>query len=121
MNNNVKIEYLWLDGYKTPNIRSKTKYISVDPTVVGDAVTVDHIPEWGFDGSSTNQAIGSNSDCILKPVAIFNNTADVIASYNSYIVLCEVMNTDGTPHESNTRAKLRDLVDKYGDQEFFIV
>lgn len=119
MSNNVKIEYLWLDGYDTPNIRSKTKYMDVDPTKMGDSITIDQIPDWGFDGSSTKQAEGNNSDCILKPVSIFNNTTDVLASYNSYIVLCEVMNTDGTPHKSNTRAKLREMENKYGDQDFW--
>lgn len=118
MSNNVKTEYLWLDGYETPNIRSKTKYMSVDPTNMGDSITVDQIPEWGFDGSSTMQADGDNSDCILKPVAIFSNTSDVLTSHNSYVVLCEVFNIDGTPHKSNTRAKLRELETQYGDQDF---
>ena len=119
MSNNIKIEYLWLDGYKTPNIRSKTRYMDVDPTKMDDNITIDKIPEWGFDGSSTKQATSSNSDCILKPVAIFNNTTDVLASYNSYIVLCEVMNADGTPHKSNTRAKLREMEKKYSGQNFW--
>ncbi len=118
MSNNVKIEYLWLDGYDTPNIRSKTKYMNVDPTNINDNITIDQIPEWGFDGSSTMQADGDNSDCILKPVAIFNNTADMVAAHNSYIVLCEVMNTDGTPHKSNTRAKLREIATQHDDQDF---
>ena len=118
MSNNVKIEYLWLDGYETPNIRSKTKYMYIDPEDTGSNISIDKIPDWGFDGSSTEQAVGSDSDCILKPVAIFANTTDTLTSTNSYIVLCEVMNSDGTPHKSNTRAKLRELEKEFGDQEF---
>ena len=28
-------------------------------------------PVWGFDGSSTQQATGDQSDCVLNPVATF--------------------------------------------------
>ncbi|HCT53564.1 MAG TPA: glutamine synthetase [Balneola sp.] len=110
----IKLDYLWLDGYETPNIRSKTKYLDIDY----DNVNLDTIPEWGFDGSSTKQAEGDSSDCILKPVKVYNNTIDF--SGNSYIVLCEVMNTDGTPHESNTRAKLREVANEDLDMWFGI-
>lgn len=115
--NNCKLEYLWLDGYKTPNIRSKTKYCKVNPE--SDVLTLDDIPAWAFDGSSTQQATGSDSDCILKPVSLYNNTVDRMVSSNSYIVLCEVMNSDGTPHESNTRAKLREMESEFGHQNFW--
>ena len=55
-----KAEYIWIDGTEpTPKLRSKTKII----TGGGE------LPIWGFDGSSTNQATGDKSDCVLKPVA----------------------------------------------------
>ena len=104
MSDLVKLEYVWLDGYKTPNLRSKVKYMMLPE------VTLDTVPEWGFDGSSTMQAEGDNSDCILKPVKIYGGT----------IVLCEVMNPDGTPHKSNTRAKLREVVNEELDMWFGI-
>jgi glutamine synthetase len=119
MNNNIKLEYLWLDGYATPNIRSKTKYTHIESDPNKESITIDEIPEWGFDGSSTGQAVGEDSDCILKPVAIFNNTTDTLTSTNSYLVLCEVMNSDGTPHESNTRVKVREMDFKFGHQDFW--
>ena len=57
-----KAEYIWIDGTSpTAKLRSKTK-------IVADGVEP---PEWGFDGSSTNQAEGHASDCILKPVATY--------------------------------------------------
>ena len=117
--NNVKIEYLWLDGYVTPNIRSKTRYVHIECDTNKENISIDEIPEWGFDGSSTKQAVGNNSDCVLKPVAMFNNTTDTLTSTNSYLVLCEVMNSDGTPHESNSRAKLRKLEEEFGGQNFW--
>src|SRR3954452_22605486 len=65
-----KLEYLWLDGY-TPvaNLRGKTqiKEFSSFPKL-------EELPLWGFDGSSTRQAEGHNSDCILKPVSVFPDT-----------------------------------------------
>ena len=56
-----KAEYIWIDGTTpTPKLRCKTKVVPVG----------ENPPIWGFDGSSTNQAPGSNSDCVLKPVFI---------------------------------------------------
>ena len=62
----AKLEYIWLDGYKpTQSLRSKTKIVH------GFGGTLEECPEWSFDGSSTEQAEGGSSDCLLKPVAIF--------------------------------------------------
>ena len=55
--NMKKLEYIWLDGYKPePNLRSKVKVTDSSP------------PDWSFDGSSTLQAEGGSSDCVLRPV-----------------------------------------------------
>ena len=85
-----KFEYIWLDGYKPdPNLRSKTKVLEFD-SYDGD---VDALPEWSFDGSSTQQAEGRSSDCLLKPVAVYPDAART----NAWLVVCEVLNPDGTP------------------------
>ena len=111
----IKLEYLWLDGYETPNIRSKA-HIDFDSSTLGfssgEEFQLEMFLEWGFDGSSTEQADGGDSDCILKPVSIYRNTIENTFSGDSYIVLCEVMNRDGTPHSSNTRSKLRDIAEE---------
>ena len=44
---------------------------------------------WNFDGSSTGQAEGSNSDCYLKPAAIFK---DPFRGAPNILVMCEVLN-----------------------------
>jgi glutamine synthetase len=63
--NKSKLEYIWLDGYKpTANLRSKTKVVSDFSGKLED------VEMWSFDGSSTLQAEGGSSDCLLKPVAI---------------------------------------------------
>jgi glutamine synthetase len=65
-------------------------------------VGLDDCPMWGFDGSSTQQAEGHFSDCLLKPVRLYPNPMNK-GMLDSYLVLCEVLNPDGTPHETNTR------------------
>src|SRR5258708_1231380 len=96
-----KLEYIWLDGY-TPraNLRGKTQIKEF-----ASFPTLDQLPLWGFDGSSTLQAEGHSSDCVLKPVAIYPDGART----NGALVMCEVMMPDGkTPHASNKRATILD-------------
>lgn len=103
---NTILEYVWLDGYRTANLRSKVK-------VVKD--WDGKPPVWNFDGSSTNQAVGSESECILRPV----RTYSFESRKNWHLVLCEVMNPDGTPHSSNMRARLRSLQEFSDAEEFW--
>lgn len=100
-----KLEYVWLDGNDTKNLRSKVRYSKIMP----QANLLKSIPEWSFDGSSTNQAYTENSDCVLKPVKVFPNPIESRQT-PTYYVLCEVFNADGTPHETNSRAKLREVM-----------
>jgi glutamine synthetase len=109
-----KLEYIWLDGYTpVPNLRSKTKIaeFAAEPTL-------DDLPVWNFDGSSTRQADGSNSDCVLQPVALFDDPART----NGRLVMCEVLLPDGTPHPSNSRATIADDPDTWFgfEQEYFL-
>ncbi len=111
-----KLEYIWLDGYKpTQSLRGKTMVRS------DFGGTLEECPNWVFDGSSTEQAPGGSSDCILKPVFIIPDPDRT----NSYLVMCEVMNADGTPHESNGRATIEEAEDDtdfwFGfEQEYFL-
>lgn len=100
-----QVEYIWIDGTKpTAEVRSKTK-------ILADG---DPIDDWGFDGSSTGQATGDNSDVVLKPVF---QIPDPIRGGKNVMVLCETFLTDMTPHPTNTRAKARAAEEKYGSQE----
>ena len=76
----TKLEYIWLDGYEpTQNMRSKTKVVE---NFTGK---LEECPIWSFDGSSTKQAVGGSSDCLLKPVASLphgtGKTLKVLAPY----------------------------------------
>jgi glutamine synthetase len=106
-----KFEYIWLDGNTPePNLRSKTKIINM-PDIQGVifplSPTVEDLPIWFFDGSSTGQAEGNYSDCALKPVHMIYDPNRTTENSEAYLVMCEVMMPDGvTPHPSNTRATI---------------
>ncbi len=112
----VKLEYIWLDGYKpTQSLRSKTKIVKSEDF---DG-TLDSLGMWSFDGSSTEQAPGGSSDCLLKPVYLVSDPQ----RKNAYLVMCEVLNADGTPHESNGRATIEDDDNDFWfgfEQEYFL-
>ncbi|SEG52125.1 L-glutamine synthetase [Thermomonospora echinospora] len=100
-----KAEYIWIDGTQpTAMLRSKTK-------ILADGA---ELPTWGFDGSSTNQAPGKNSDCVLKPVF---SCPDPIRGGDHRLVLCEVYLPDGTPHATNSRARLLPVAERFADQQ----
>jgi len=109
----LKLEYVWIgaNGFRNESwtMRSKLKIMKlqkedVEKLAAGDTSV---LPLWSFDGSSTGQATGENSDCILMPVRAITDT--VRNDGRSVIVLCEVLNPDGTSHVTNHRRKLVDL------------
>lgn len=113
----IRLDYVWLDGYEpTANIRTKAQVV---PTDSPDVQLAD-VPVWGFDGSSTRQAEGHDSDCVLQPVRLYEHPLHD----HAYIVLCEVMNEDGTSHPSNTRARLPDDTEEFWfgfEQEYVLM
>jgi glutamine synthetase len=100
-------EYIWLDGYEpTPMLRSKTKILADDVT---------DPPIWGFDGSSTEQATGDKSDCVLRPVF---TCPDPIRGGQNILVMCEVLLASNMrPHPSNTRAACARVEKKFAADE----
>ena len=98
----VKCEYIWLDGGSTPQLRSKTRVLNFKTEEEEWKLSLQDIPVWSFDGSSTNQASTKASDCVLRPVfaCVDPNRPQGI------LVLCDVLNQDLTPHESNSRARM---------------
>ena len=96
----VRLEYVWIDGYTPePNLRSKIKI--VDYNSIKESFLDGNFPVWNFDGSSTLQAETGSSDCILKPVRHYFKDIE-----STVYVLCEVLNSDGSPHESNKRSSI---------------
>ncbi|MDH5421152.1 MAG: glutamine synthetase beta-grasp domain-containing protein, partial [Acidimicrobiia bacterium] len=100
-----RAEYIWIDGsIPTSKLRSKTKVVP----------SGEDLPIWGFDGSSTNQAPGKNSDCVLRPVLVL---PDPIRGGDDVLVMCEVLTVDMEPHPSNTRAACVATEEKYASFE----
>ncbi|MFN8415608.1 MAG: glutamine synthetase beta-grasp domain-containing protein [Cytophagaceae bacterium] len=110
----AKLEYIWLDGYQpTQSLRSKTKIVDDFSGKLAD------LPMWSFDGSSTEQAPGGSSDCLLKPVYVCPDPQ----RKGGYLVMCEVLNADGTAHPSNGRATIEDDDNDFWfgfEQEYFL-
>ncbi len=110
----AKLEYIWLDGYQpTQGLRSKTRIAKDFSGKLEDC------PVWAFDGSSTQQAEGGNSDLLLKPVAIYPDPD----RKNGYLVMTEVLNPDGTPHSTNGRATIDEEDEDFWfgfEQEYFL-
>ena len=105
----IKLEYIWLDGNKPQQLRSKVKITKQSV----EEVSLQNLSGWSFDGSSTGQAEGKDSDCYLKPVYFCKNPLES----NSLLVLCEVMNEDGTPHTTNTRSALVKAANNFAHEE----
>ena len=98
-------EYIWLDGATpTQRLRSKTRIVAFPEN---EPVTLAALPTWSFDGSSTYQAAGHDSDLILKPA---NCIPDPLRGGGHFLVLCEVLDSEGAPHATNTRARLRHVL-----------
>ena len=94
------VEYIWIGGNN--EIRSKCR-------VMDNIDDIDNIndnqnyPEWNYDGSSTGQAIGSDSEVIIRPVAVFKCP---FRKGNNMIVLCDTYLPNGNPHNTNHRKSL---------------
>jgi glutamine synthetase len=99
------LEYVWMD--LDGNLRSKIK-VNFGFTIN----KVDSCTVWNFDGSSTGQAVSDTiSDVIINPVRLYKNP--LLNHPNSLIVLCECLNPDMTPHETNSRDKCVKTSEKY--------
>jgi glutamine synthetase len=103
-----QVTYIWIDGTSpTQTLRSKVKIVPH----AKKAISLQDFPQWSFDGSSTYQATGHDSDLTLQPVCFVN---DPILGEDNYLLLCEVLNPDGTAHPSNKRAELVKVMENGG-------
>lgn len=115
-----KLEYIWLGGAN--ELRSKTKIMNSDK----NELELEDLPDWNYDGSSTAQAAGGDSEVWIRPVMVVN---DPFREGNNKLVLCDTWLPDGTPHPTNTRIKAKEIFDRalemepmFGmEQEFFCI
>ena len=110
----ICLEYIWIDGIE--NLRSKNKILNINSSIIEENnLSLEDIPLWNFDGSSTGQATGKESDIILKPIRIYSNP--FITYIKSYLILCECFNKDLTPHVTNNRYNCTKTSEQYKDLE----
>eukprot|EP00985_Skeletonema_marinoi_P014921 scaffold7627_cov189-Skeletonema_marinoi.AAC.2 len=94
----VLAEYVWVDA--KGECRSKTRTLPVARTEA-----VDKLPRWNFDGSSTDQAPGDDSEVILRPCRIFKDPFRPRADgLDNILVMCDTYTPAGEAIPTNTRA-----------------
>jgi len=104
----IMAEYVWIDG--KGGLRSKSR------TLFKPVKGPEELPEWNFDGSSTGQAPGDNSDVYLRPKAIF---PDPIRLNGNILVMCETWMSDGKPNSYNFRHDAEVLMEANKEHEFW--
>lgn len=103
----VQVEYIWVDG-SGQGLRSKCKTMDEEPKCPEDC------PKWNFDGSSTGQSQGSNSDMYLHPVALYR---DPFRLGQNKLLLCDVYDHTMKPAATNRRATCAEVMEKVKDYE----
>ncbi len=83
----VLAEYIWIGG-SGEDIRCKTMVLD------GAPATPEDLREWNYDGSSTGQAPGHDSEVLIRPVAIF---ADPFRGGDNILVMCSTYRPNGEP------------------------
>ena len=102
----VLVEYIWIGGNN--ELRGKTKVMDKEVT------SVDDLSEWNYDGSSTSQAAGEDSEVIIKPRALFN---DPFRRGGNKMVMCDTYRPDGTPLENNHRVWANNIFNQALDEK----
>jgi len=103
----VQCMYIWIDGTRE-HLRCKTRTVDFEPS------SPEELPEWNFDGSSTGQAEGSNSDVYLRPVAIYR---DPFRGGKNKLVLCETYDYQEKPTSTNFRYLCNQVMMESADQK----
>ena len=119
LSTNFICEYIWIGG--KGELRSKTRVLK--------NINIEHIPEWNYDASSTDQALSDgNTEGMLVPVVYYINPLRKTKGYTDLLVLCETYDVNGIPFATNHRCNAKQIFDSkldespwYGlEQEYFI-
>lgn len=107
-NGKTMVEYVWIGGYGN-DLRSKSR------TFDKEIKSIEDLPEWNYDGSSTNQAVTSDSEVLIRPVALFD---DPFTLRPNKICLCDTYLANGSPTNTNFRHFAKKIFDKDVDKKF---
>jgi len=103
--NKCQAMYVWIDG-TGESLRSKTRTLDFVPKDVSE------LPIWNFDGSSTGQAEGSNSDVYLHAKAMY---PDPFRGGNNKLILCETYKYNKDKTDTNHRQSCAEVMMKAKD------
>jgi glutamine synthetase len=100
----VKVEYVWIGG--DYELRSKIRMLYYNQT--SDFFPI--IPQWNYDGSSTNQLSTKNSEANIIPRAIFHHKENESNPlYDHLIVMCDTYDADNQPLKTNARQRANEI------------
>ena len=110
------VEYVWIDSNN--NLRGKTRIfdtsiLDFNSDGMKSKLNLEKLPDWNFDGSSTGQASGEDSEVVIKPQAIFN---DPFRREHNFLVLCDTYTPKNIPLTTNTRFKATEIFNKKLDE-----
>jgi len=122
------LEYIWLGG--NYELRSKIKVHETSNSVLC-MNDIKNVPAWNYDGSSTSQTSGENSEINLLPISVYKNPLfkKRHEGLESLLVLCETRDKNGNPLTTNNRFESQKVFESFKDeqpwfgleQEFFIL
>ena len=126
----TRLEYIWVGG--NSELRSKVKVEYFNNDVDKTQLNVNQVSLWNYDGSSTGQATGEDSEVLIKPCRLYPNTnnSENEGFVSSYYVLCDTYTPDMNPHPTNKRYEVNRLFEEHGEtynpmfgieHEFFIL
>jgi len=108
MANQIIAEYVWIGGQNELRSKARTLYIDKDPT------SLENYPKWNYDGSSTIQAKGKDSEVVIIPRAVFGCPFRRVPNV---LVLCDTHSPSGLPLKSNTRLDADTIFKEKLDEE----
>ncbi|CAH6421569.1 Glutamine synthetase [uncultured virus] len=112
----IIVDYVWIDG--DGKVRSKTRVLPGDQIIAKPrGIDLADIPDWNYDGSSTNQAHGENSEVFLKPRRLFRSPFYMGIPTQAYVIMCDTYDTTGAPAKYNHRARAAEIFDKYEEEQ----
>ena len=112
----IGVEYIWLGGNN--EFRSKIRILELYDEGRSAKEVLQQIPEWNYDGSSTEQATGDKSEIVLRPCACFKYPLIGGVFFKlKYVVLCETYTPEGEPLPNNHRPWAKAIFDKYPEQK----
>ena len=108
VNGKVIVEHVWIGGHGH-DIRSKCRTYQRDTLPApGD------LSEWGYDGSSTNQASGEDSEVFIRPRKVVKCP---LRGGMNCIALCDTYLPTGEPANTNFRAEAVKIFDLCAEEE----